>query len=290
MKKYIVIFLIVLLFPFFVLALDENEISEYEQSIVEAYDETINNEEDKTVDDSVDYNEKIDNNYNYLNEETGYKVVIEDDAHLLKEDEIAQLMDQMQSLTKYGHIAFKSISVNPDFGTESYAESYYHNRFGTDSGTLFLIDMDEREIYIFSDGANYNVITSNKAYLITDNIYTKASAELYYECAREAYKEINDLLEGRKIIEPMRHITNALISIIISFFGMFLFMINKTKIPKATPDQQLKYSKINFSMGELSIEKTGTSKRYNPPSSSGGGSSGGGGGGGSSGGGGGHSF
>ena len=313
MKKYISL-IIILLFPFMVLALDEEEIKNYEQDIVEAYEETVNNNDESNnneeIDSSNDYSDEesneqtenvldddvvqTDDNYKYLNEETGYKVVIEDDAHLLNENQINQLIDQMQPLTKYGHIAFKSISTNDEFSTDYYASNYYHNKFGTKSGTLFLIDMDKRIIYIFSDGANYDVITSSKAEIITDNIYTKATLKLYYECASEAYKEIYDLLEGRKITEPMRHITNALISITIGFFGTFLFMINKTKIPEATPKQRLKYSKINFDMGEVSVKKTGTSKRYNPPSSSsdsgGGGFSGGGGGGGSSGGGGGHSF
>ena len=125
-----------------------------------------------------------------------------------------------------------------------------------------------------------------------DNIYQKATATLYYECAIEAYKEMYDLLEGKKIMEPMRHITNALISITLGFFGTFLFMLNKTRIPKVSAKQLLSYSKNDFKMGDIEAIKIGTSKRYNPPSSSGGGSGsfGGGGGGGSSGGGGGHSF
>ena len=95
-------------------------------------------------------------------------------------------------------------------------------------------------------------------------------------------------------MEPMRYITNALISITLGFFGVFIFMINKTNIPKASDKQRLTYSKNEFKMGKVSAKQVGVSKRYCPPSSSsGGGSSGGGfsgGGGGSSGGGGGHSF
>ncbi len=292
MKKIISLFLVLLFVPCMVLAVDDETIKEYEQDIVEAYGEAVgfDNNQDAGYETEI---RKSD--VEYVNEKTGYKVVISDGASLIGADKMKELIDDMIPLTKYGHIIFNSISYNHNYSTARYASEYYHSRFGTQSGTLFLIDMANREIYIFSDGENYKTITSSKAYLITDNTYKKATAGLYYDCAKEAYKEIFDLLEGRKIMEPMRHVTNALISIIIGFFGTFLFMINKTKIPVATDKQLLAYSNVSFKAGDVSIIKTGTSKKYNPPSSSsGGGSSGGGssggGGGGSSGGGGGHSF
>lgn len=272
MKKHIGIILFLLFFPLIVFAIDEDDI--------------------ENIEDNNSVTQEIDQGYLYSNDDSGYKVVIEDDANLLSSNQEKDLAEKMKPLTKYGHIIFKSIADNPGYTTSGYASSYYHSLFGSQSGTVFLIDMDLREIYIFSDGANYEVITSNKAYLITDNIYQKATATLYYECALEAYKEMYDLLEGKKIMEPMRYITNALISITLGFFGTFLFMLNKTRIPKVSAKQLLSYSKKDFKMGDIEATKIGTSKRYNPPSSSGGGSgsSGGSGGGGSSGGGGGHSF
>lgn len=107
--------------------------------------------------------------YEKTNEETNYRLLIEDDANLLNDSEETLLEETMMPLTKYGNIAFKSINSNST-STSSYARSYYHNTFGTHSGTVFLIDMDNRVIYIFSDGANYKTITSAKANLITDNI------------------------------------------------------------------------------------------------------------------------
>ncbi len=101
--------------------------------------------------------------YEYYNEKTKYLSIIEDDANLLNEEEKVKLLDSMTRLTEYGHIIFKSIDNN-DFGNAaSYASNYYHNKFQSESGTLFLIDMDTREIYIFSDGENYKIITSKKA-------------------------------------------------------------------------------------------------------------------------------
>ncbi len=292
LKKILNVLLIVLFIPNIVWAIDINT-PEENQSIEDIYSNEEPNKDDY-LEDSYDYNEEKDiiDKQRYINNETNYKVIIDDMADLIKEEEEKELLNVMKPLTKHGHIAFVSINKNSYFSTSSYASNYYHNSFGTQSGSLFLIDMELREIYIFSDGANYNTITSSKAYLITDNIYKKATAEKYFDCAKEAYKEMNDLLEGKEILEPMRHITNALISITLAFFATFIFMINKSKIPKASDKQLLEYSNISFELGKINAEKTGTSKKYSPPSSSGGSGSsgGGGGGGGSSGGGGGHSF
>ena len=231
-------------------------------------------------------------NLEYTNEETNYKLLIEDDANLLSEEEISKLKDVMEPLTKYGHIAFKSIDSNL-YDTSSYARSYYHEKFSADSGTLFIIDMDNRMIYIFSDGSNYRTITNAKANIITDNVYSYASREWYFDCAREAFKQINTLLDGGKIAEPMRYISNILISISISLLIGFIIVLVNTSIKKPGPFEILKDCNISVKIGDITGIKTGTHRVYSPvsdSSSSGGSSGGGGGGGGSSGGGGGHSF
>ena len=121
----------------------------------------------------------------YINNETNYQVIIEDDADLLSESEIKQLQKEMIPLTQYGNIAFKTINENSST-TSNYASNYYHQMFGTSSGTLFLIDMDNRYIYIFSDGNNYKIITTAKANIITDNVYKYASNRQDYECASKS--------------------------------------------------------------------------------------------------------
>lgn len=224
-------------------------------------------------------------------QENGYSIVIEDDANLLTAEEETKLLDKMKSLTQYGNIAFKSISTNSTTA-EAYARNYYHEKFGTDSGTVFLIDMYTRMIYIFSDGYNHSVITNGKANIITDNIYKYASNKDYYNCAYNAYDQMETLLAGGKILEPMRYISNIIISLVTAFFVNFLIVLNITRIKKAKNNEILKDCDINFIINDVHGTKTGTHRVYSPQdsggSSSGGG--GGGGGGGSSGGGGGHSF
>ncbi len=224
-----------------------------------------------------------------VNERTNYKILIEDDANLLTSDEINDLADIMTPLTEYGNIAFKTIDSNSTTAS-SYASVYYHTNFGTKSGTLFLIDMDNRKIHIFSDGYNYKYITTAKANIITDNIYRYASRSEYYECAKKAFEQIGTVLSGGKIAEPMRYISNALISITIAFLVNFLIVLFSSNVKKASRKEILKNCDMSFDVSEFEAIKTGTHRVYSPPSSDSGGSSGGGGGGGSSGGGGGHSF
>ena len=156
-------------------------------------------------------------------ENYGHTLLIEDDAKLLSEEEVEKLKKKMKPLTKYGHIVFKSISYNPKYSTESFANDYYYSKFGNESGTIFIIDMDKRMIYIVSAGENYKTVTKRKAEIITDNIYRYASRQEYYECAAKAYDQILTILDGGKIAEPMRHASNAVIAIVLAFFINIVF-------------------------------------------------------------------
>ena len=221
---------------------------------------------------------------------TKYRAFINDEADLLSDIEESKLLDKMKDLLSYGHIGIITINQNSS-STENFARNYYHQNLGVESGTIFVIDMDNRNVYIFSDGENYKTITSGKAYIITDNIYQYATYEDYYKCASVALDQIQSLLEGKKIAEPMRHISNFVLALTTAFFINFYIVRKVSKIKQATDKEILKNCDIKFGVGEISAIKVGEHRVYNPPSSSSGGSSGGGGGGGgSSGGGGGHSF
>ena len=225
----------------------------------------------------------------YTNNSTNYQAFIDDRANLLDENEEKKLLDIMIPLTKYGNVAF--VSTNSNFpSTESFSSEYYHNQFGTSSGSIFVIDMYNRKIYIFSDGENYNVITSSKAYSITDNSYRYASNEDYYSCAELSYQQMLSLLEGGKIVEPMRYTSNIFIALTLSFFIGFLYVLSKSRMKKASIHDISKNCDISFSINNVHAEKTGSHRVYSPVSDSSSGGSSGGGGGGSSGGGGGHSF
>lgn len=221
---------------------------------------------------------------------SGYRVVIEDDADLLTDAEEASLAEVMEGVTTYGNVAFKSITSN-NTTSEAYAKSYYKNKFGTSSGTVFLIDMDNRNLWIFSDGAVYRVITKGYAETITDNVYRKASAEDYYDCAAEAFRQMNTLLEGDRIAQPMKYVSNAFLAVIAALlinFGVVTFF---TGIRRTTDKELMSKAEKRFAITKPVPTFLHETKVYDPVSDSSGSSgSSGGGGGSSSGGGGGHSF
>lgn len=231
------------------------------------------------------------------NEETTFTAILEDDAGLLRDPSV--VMEAMKPITTYGNVIFKSIDQN-SYSASTFAEQYLHNTFGTDSGTIFLIDMANRKIFIFSDGAIYKTITRSKAEVITDNIYTLASAGDYDGCAVKAFEQIETLLEGNRIAEPMHIIGIALISLLIGMIVCFIIMSGSTKKKEATAAELIEGTDTSISITNPELTYLRKNRTYSPIStgsggggggfSGGGGGSSGGGGGGSSGGGGGHSF
>lgn len=226
------------------------------------------------------------------NEETGYEIYIDDWADLLSPTEEANLQKLMEPITSYGHVAFVSISENPTYNTDAYVDDYYYDHFGYESGTVFIIDMDERYIWIHSNGAIYQTVTDAYANTITDNCYSYASDENYYKCAAKAFEQINTLLEGRAIAQPMKYISNAFLAIVLALLINYFFVMFVSRGRKPSTSQLLNgiFSKVDVKNTRTEFIKQ--TKRYSPQSSgsSGGGRSGGGGGGGSRGGGGGHRF
>ncbi|WP_130838408.1 TPM domain-containing protein [Lachnoclostridium sp. Marseille-P6806] len=228
----------------------------------------------------------------YTNPETGYQIYIDDAEELLTAEEEQALLKVMRPITEYGGAAF--VSASQYGSTADYAAKRYRDCFGSGSGTLFLIDMGERTIWIHSDGAIYRTVTKAYANTITDNVYREASQGEYYECAAGAYGQINTLLEGGRIAQPMRWITNGLLALILSLLMNFLFVRFKGRDIRPSKKELLAATIIGLAATGLSVQMTNKSRRYSPRSSgSGGGSSGGGGGGfsgGGGGGGGGHKF
>lgn len=230
------------------------------------------------------------------NPDTGYCIILEDDAQLLGSREQEELAAAMRTVTAYGNAAFKSISANA-YSAASFADDYYHGLFGTESGTLFLIDMDNRELYLFSDGAIYRTIGKSYADTITDNVYRYASDGDYYLCASRAFEQIGAVLAGEKIAQPMKYISNALLAFILAALLNYFLARSLSRSSKPGTGEILGSISTRFDFRNPRKILTSQTKVYDPPSSSssggghsGGGGRSGGGGGHSSGGGGGHRF
>lgn len=214
-----------------------------------------------------------------VNPDTGYQAIVSDEADLLTENEEKLLLHDMMAVTEYGNAMFKTNDAynldSYNLGVECFQETF---GYSTVSGTLFLIDMHNREIYIISDGDIYSVVTDQKAQTITDNVFRYAVDGDYYSCAREAFREIAVIMDGGKIAEPMKHISNALLALLIAFLLNFLIVHYVVSLKAPSEKELLKAAVVNYYGGDAQAAHLGQTKRYDPIST---GSSGGGGGGGS---------
>ena len=229
----------------------------------------------------------------YTNSDTGYDIYVEDNADLLTDTQENALLENMKAITVYGNVAFLSISENPYHDTNDYAKNYAIQRFSSESGTVFLIDMDERYIWIYSSGEIYDIVTTAYANTITDNSYRYASDGDYFSCADTAFSQIRSLLEGYRIAQPMKYISNLLLALILAMLFNYLLVMSLSKAKKARNTQILDNIYTNIAVKNPSVKFLHQTRQYNPPPpppSGRGGSRSGGGGGGSRGGGGGHRF
>ena len=237
----------------------------------------------------------------YTDPQTGYTAMIIDEADLLTEEEEARLLEQMKPLTAYGHGLLLTVTDSRLY--DEIAEDLYHQYLGRDSGTMLLINMGSREIGLYSDGKNYDIITKTNAVTIADNIYYYARTGDWYTCCSKGFQDVLSLLGGSRIARPMKYIGNGLmaltVSILLNYLVLCLLMREKKaenekligapqgSLSHANDSQQILQTVEKFSLGlllgqiVLFVLKIG----FRVLLEGGGSSSGGGGGGGSSGGG-----
>ena len=235
--------------------------------------------------DDIDYTDVDKTNTN-----TGYRVVIYDGAGLLDSDEIKQLANEMAPISEFGNVAFVTTDENNYGNIMTYSDKIYDEMFGNHAnGVMLIIDMQEREISIYTDGDVHKLITDAYGYDITDNIYRYATKGDYYSCASKGFEQIYAVLNGQKIARPMRYVCCALMALLLSFLINYLIVSHASKIQNTSGAEMLSGANKSLRYTPLAVIKTGETKTYSPQSS---GSSGGGGGsrgGGFHGGGGGHS-
>ncbi|MCR5409620.1 MAG: TPM domain-containing protein [Lachnospiraceae bacterium] len=222
----------------------------------------------------------------YENPDTGYEAYIIDDEDLLTEDEEEALLnDHMIPITEYGGVSFVTSSSD---NAEKTAADYCYDLFDNDSGTTLLIDMGDRKISIMSSGEIYKTINKSYGSIITDNIYKYATNEEYAECAGKGFEQIRTKLEGGRIAEPMRYISNFFMAVVFALIFNFLYVwFLKGKV---TVDSEALIAAAAGAVIGTAVSKNLVSSHKTRHTSSSGGHSGGGGGGGFSGGGGSHSF
>ncbi|MDO4976669.1 MAG: TPM domain-containing protein [Eubacteriales bacterium] len=204
--------------------------------------------------------------------EEGYEIIVHDQAGLLTEDQQETLTTVMEPIAAYGHVVFLTTDHN-DASARDYCKSYFENRWNKDSAVILLIDMDNRVIRIesFGYGQLYDMITESYANTITDNVYKYAREKDYNECARSAFTQINQILEGKRIAQPMKYICNALLALISAVIIIFIYV--KMRITQKAPSSYEMLDYIDYYCNINEISRQYLNKTKNKVKSSSGSSS-----------------
>ena len=147
---------------------------------------------------------------------------IYDYANLITKDEEEVLYNKVQEfINKYDmDMAIVTINSNPKSSSMAYADDFYdYNNFGkgtNKTGLLFLIDMQNRNMWISTTGGAINIYTDSRINTILDYTYDKISNEDYNGCAEQfiekaSYFANKGLTGGSKVVTVPKMICNSLI-------------------------------------------------------------------------------
>lgn len=223
------------------------------------------------------------------NASSGYRLIIDDQAGYFSESDLASLQTLMNQIAEYCNVALLTTTDHSFYRTSDFAENYFDSAFGARAdGTIFVIDRDLNEIFLYTNGSVRSTITDSRAYSITDNTYIYATASRnydYYTCSYKTFEQVLTLMQGRRIAQPMKYICSAMLAVILALLINYFIVMFQSRSRKAAVKDILSGTYANVRVNNPGVEFINQTKVYDPPSS-GGGSSGGGGG--HSGGGGGH--
>ena len=162
-----------------------------------------------------------------VNAETGYTLLIHDEAGLLDSAEIQEVTEAMRGITAYANVGFLTY---PSGGNDTKASATKAQRWGDSvfgSGTrftVFIIDMLTRHLDIYASRPLAGVLTAAEENSIADNVYKSASYGNYDKCAIDAFTQIHKVLKGEKIATPMKYISNALLALIAAILAAYLLI------------------------------------------------------------------
>ncbi len=214
------------------------------------------------------------------NDATGYAVIVDDQADLLSDSEEEELLALMYGLTEDCNGAFVTIDANA-YSTQAYADNYAELNFGYNNNVVFVVDMDNRYLYLSAGGQTQHVITDSKADTITDNVYRYASNKDYYTCGVQVFTQVIKVLSGERIAQPMKYASNAMLAILAAMLLNFAIVSRASKLKGVERDELIASAYSRVYNSDISVNHTKDDKRYSPvssgSSSGGGGRSGGGG-------------
>ncbi|MCR5508889.1 MAG: TPM domain-containing protein [Lachnospiraceae bacterium] len=212
------------------------------------------------------------------NNDSGYLILIDDMADLFSVDEEDLLLNDMRRSSDGGSVVLVTAYENNYGSAYDFCRRYYNSLLGDENGVMFLIDMDTRELRFYTGGAYARKLPGSTLDLITDNVYKKASAGNYYDCAGAAFTQLGDVLEGKRIAAPMKYISNACLAILLALIINYFFARAVSKAGAASNSEIMEAIDSRFSFTNPSVAFLNETRVYSPRSSGSGGGGGGGGG------------
>ncbi len=125
---------------------------------------------------------------------------IHDDAGLFSQEETAALSEEIQRLQEQTQMDYAIVTTRDAKGktARSYADDFYEAQgYGVGeehSGMLYLIDLDNQEIYISTEGQMLHHLTDDRIESLLDDAFTHAAEEHYADSAYSVLQGVGDYL------------------------------------------------------------------------------------------------
>ncbi len=174
-------------------------------------------------------------NVQETNEETGYTLVIRDEAGLIDSAEIAGVTEAMRGVTQYANVGFLTYpSGGNRQNSATKAQVWGDSTFGSGARfTVFIIDMTNRHLDIYASRPLSSILTAAEENSIADNVYKSATYGNYARCAEDAFTQIEKILKGEKIATPMKYASNALLALIAAILAAYVLISGWAKKEQA---------------------------------------------------------
>lgn len=213
-----------------------------------------------------------------------------DFADLFSSSEEEKLLKQISSyIDKYKmDLAVVTINENNKNSPQEYADDFYdYNAFGKGSnrdGILFLIDLQNREIYMTTTGYAINMYNDHRIDFSLEKVYKNMTNRDYYKGTSEYIKIISKYAslglpssKDRQVEKDIlsTFLLSSMISLIITIIAMVI-LISKNKLvnKQETAEQYLQKESIQINdLGNILINSNTVRHYIDHDSSSGGGTS-----------------
>lgn len=123
---------------------------------------------------------------------------VTDEAGLFTSEEISELTTLATEINQEikGEI-FIVTTLDNNEAPETFSDNFLRDRIGNDNnGSVLLLDMTQREIYISTSGNMIDYLTDSRIERILDDVYNGMSEQDYYQAARSYLTMTQDFIQS----------------------------------------------------------------------------------------------